>query len=597
MMVKMKLRSIMNAVNEKISIRIFIQFTLFIIIIASSYTTFFIIQQAKSLTKGLLKEGEVYAVLLSYNVRLCVFAENKDMCAGSVDGFFRQKHVVTVSIFTHKGDLLFQQEKREGKMPGKKSAEGRDRLNLIKERINKSDSGLYIGEDPDTYEFWTTIPALLEYPDAEALLLDNKPARSIGSAMGYVGVNLDKGELKEQLDALLLKGIFIGSVFLIVVPAVTYIIARGITRPIEKLQTALGELGQGNMNIQVEVFSRDEIGRLAQAFNKMTVDLKEADELLRKANNDLEMKVVERTVELSSVNEQLQKELDERREAEKKLKGSYEEVLRARILAETANRVKTDFLANMSHELSTPLNSIIGFSEMLSDGLIGTLNDKQKECSSNVCKSGRHLYSLLTQIFDYVQLDSGDLKLKKRLVPLRDAIVLAIKMHEQHALTRNIDLSLDIGPGPDMEIKSDPELFQKIMSNLIDNAVKFTRDGGSVRISARRVKGQNSSESQGSGPKDLSSPSVGDPDTDFVEISVSDTGIGIKEEDMVRLFQSFQQIETPYAKKYEGTGVGLFLTKRLVELHGGRLWVESEPGKGSMFSFTIPAAQGVKSDV
>ena len=172
-------------------------------------------------------------------------------------------------------------------------------------------------------------------------------------------------------------------------------------------------------------------------------------------------------------------------------------------------------------------------------------------------------------------------------------------MLREKAMKHSIKLSLDIAPEADIQLQTDERKLKQVMYNLLSNAIKFTPNGGSVQITARKLGGAEG----GKGFSETSALSRGAPPTvgfrtdgDFIEISVSDTGIGIKNEDLNRLFQPFSQLESAYSKKYEGTGLGLALTKKLVELHGGRIWVESEFGKGSKFSFVIPTAQGVKSD-
>ncbi len=235
----------------------------------------------------------------------------------------------------------------------------------------------------------------------------------------------------------------------------------------------------------------------------------------------------------------------------------------AKLQAVSANRAKSDFLANMSHELRTPLNSILGFSEILIDELYGKLNEKQYDYAKDIYSSGKHLLSLINDILDLSKVESGKLELELDRFPLSDVLNASMTMFKEKTMKHGIKMSIGISPDADIEIEADERKLKQIMFNLLSNAVKFTPDEGSVTVKARR-------------------------DGDFIEISVADTGIGIKIEDMEKLFKPFSQIESAYTKTYEGTGLGLALTKRLVELHGGRIWCESEFGKGSKFSFVIP---------
>ena len=254
----------------------------------------------------------------------------------------------------------------------------------------------------------------------------------------------------------------------------------------------------------------------------------------------------------------LQKELADRtRDAEK-----------AQSEAEAATRAKSDFLANMSHELRTPLNSIIGFSEVLEDELLGSLNVSQREDVQYILKAARHLLSLINDILDLSKVESGKMQLEVDQVSLREILDAMLIMHREKALRHRISLDLQMEPVADMVIEADERKLKQILFNLLSNAVKFTPDGGAVRVMASQVTGARE-----------------------IEISIEDTGIGIKLEDIPKLFKEFSQLDSVYDKKYEGTGLGLALTKKLVELHGGRIQVASEFGKGSRFAFVMPVRQ------
>lgn len=242
--------------------------------------------------------------------------------------------------------------------------------------------------------------------------------------------------------------------------------------------------------------------------------------------------------------------------------------------AEAATRAKSDFLANMSHELRTPLNSIIGFSEVLEDELLGPLNASQREDIQYILKAGRHLLSLINDILDLSKVESGKMKLEVERVPLREMLETMLAMHREKASRHGISLDLQMEPVMGMVIEADERKLKQILFNLLSNAVKFTPDGGSVRVMAREITG---------------APEI--------EISIEDTGIGIKREDIPKLFKEFTQLDSVYDKAYEGTGLGLALTKKLVELHGGRMQVSSEFGKGSRFAFVMPVRQGRRNNV
>lgn len=281
--------------------------------------------------------------------------------------------------------------------------------------------------------------------------------------------------------------------------------------------------------------------------------------------------------ELQAMNEELQAQQEEISEANRKLT--------------EVSRTKSDFLANMSHELRTPLNSVIGFSEVLQDETFGPLNEKQGEYVGHILTSGRHLLSLINDILDLSKVESGRMELERSRFPLRAALDAAMTLLKEKALKNSLELGLEVDPDADVLIDADQRKLKQILFNLLSNAVKFTPAGGSVRVSARRVPGRGIAGMRiGAGPP--TGIGAGEEAPGWIEISVTDTGIGTREEDFPKLFKEFTQLESPYTKEYEGTGLGLALAKKLVELHGGTIGVTSEIDKGSRFHFTLPLGTG-----
>ncbi len=252
---------------------------------------------------------------------------------------------------------------------------------------------------------------------------------------------------------------------------------------------------------------------------------------------------------------------------------------RAKKEAEAANKAKSRFLANMSHELRTPLNHIIGFTELVLDKNFGDLNEVQEEYLSDVHQSSRHLLALINDVLDLSKIEAGKLELERSQVDLRILIENSLGVIREKAAKQEIRLSLNIDGIP-ARIAADERKLKQILYNLLSNAVKFTPDGGEVRVSARRA-GKLEVKTRVIGGKEIG---------DYVEISVSDTGIGLHSKDLERVFDPFEQVFDPIDAKYQGTGLGLSLTRSLVELHGGKIWAESEgAGKGSTFRFFLPS--------
>jgi signal transduction histidine kinase len=229
---------------------------------------------------------------------------------------------------------------------------------------------------------------------------------------------------------------------------------------------------------------------------------------------------------------------------------------------EVASKHKSDFLANMSHELRTPLNAIIGFTQVLQQKLFGDVNDKQEEYLEDIHGSASHLLALINDVLDLSKVEAGQVELDFEPFSLREALERSVVVVRERASKNGVSLALE--PSSDVElVQGDERRIRQVLFNLLSNAVKFTPQGGTVDVSSARLDGE-------------------------VHVSVTDTGPGIAPEDQERIFEEFQQTDVGEAQG-EGTGLGLALSKKLIELHGGRIWVTSEPGKGATFTFTLPA--------
>jgi signal transduction histidine kinase len=235
-------------------------------------------------------------------------------------------------------------------------------------------------------------------------------------------------------------------------------------------------------------------------------------------------------------------------------------------LLEAASRHKSEFLANMSHELRTPLNAILGFSEVLAERMFGEVNEKQAEYLQDILSSGRHLLSLINDILDLSKVEAGRLELELGRFHLPTALDNALTLVRERATRHGITLTQTVAAGVG-DIVADERKVKQILLNLLSNAVKFTPEGGRIGVTATAAE-------------------------DVITIAVSDTGIGIAPEDQAAIFEEFRQVGRDDARKQEGTGLGLTLAKKFVELHGGRIWVQSQLGQGSTFTFTLPFGPG-----
>jgi PAS domain S-box-containing protein len=256
------------------------------------------------------------------------------------------------------------------------------------------------------------------------------------------------------------------------------------------------------------------------------------------------------------------RDVTERRAVGERLRRQNEELEVQYRRAQEANRLKSEFLANMSHELRTPLNAIIGFAELMHDGKVPAPAD-QKEFLGDILASSRHLLHLINDVLDLAKVESGSMHLRAEPVDLVDIVGETRNVLQGMADSKRLDLRVEIAAELG-DIVADSERLKQVVYNLLSNAIKFTPEGGRVTVK------------------------VGPEDADAFRIAVVDTGIGIKPEDIGRLFVEFQQLDASTAKRYPGTGLGLALVRRLVEAQGGRVGVESTPGEGSVFFAVLP---------
>ena len=242
-----------------------------------------------------------------------------------------------------------------------------------------------------------------------------------------------------------------------------------------------------------------------------------------------------------------------------------DELRRVYMELEEVSRHKSEFLASMSHELRTPLNAIIGFSQVLREEMFGSVNEKQAEYLDDIVSSGHYLLSLINDVLDLSKVEAGQVELEVQPFSVREVLERGVVMVRERATEDGVEVALNSDPDVDV-VEGDERRIKQVIFNLLSNAVKFTPSGGAVDVCAARVNGE-------------------------VRIAVADTGPGVAVEDHERIFEEFQQTEAGLQQR-EGTGLGLALSKRFVELHGGRIWLESEPGSGSTFVFTLPVRPG-----
>jgi signal transduction histidine kinase len=376
------------------------------------------------------------------------------------------------------------------------------------------------------------------------ILLDG---REIGRlSLGFSVRNLQVKITQMRNAIFLISSLFLG-LGIIAVVGFSYL----ITRPLRQLSETAERIAGGDFSSRSLIASRDEVGQLSRSFNTMVDRLEITRRDIEELNQSLEKRVQERTRDL-------QKEINERKLVEKDLMIEKER-------AEAASMAKSEFLANMSHELRTPLNAVIGFSQVLSGEYFGKMNPKQIEYANDIATSGAHLLGLINDILDIAKIEAGKSELDLSPVDIRELLEHSFIMIKEKCTIHRITMELRLGGLPNgLTITADGRRLKQVLYNLLSNAAKFTPAKGRIVVGAILT-------------------------ADMLVISVEDTGIGIDPIHHDRIFEEFFQVQGGIRDKTAGTGLGLSLTRRIVDMHGGRIWVESEGiGQGTRVVFTLP---------
>jgi len=402
-----------------------------------------------------------------------------------------------------------------------------------------SNEGLEIAPGEEGYRFFKDHMAVVA-----PVFLD-------GEVVGSVVLAASLDELRNERNALVGIAAVITAISALIALGLAAALQRLLVRPITHLAQVMSRVKSEDVYAHRAVReNNDEIGELIAGFNEMLGRIESQHKELSVYRAHLEKLVHERTAQLESANEQLQ--------------GTVAALRQSRDELAAANESKTTFMANMSHELRTPLNAIIGFSEVMSRKVFGPLgNERYEEYAKDISSSGSHLLGIIGQILDMTRLEAGKMVIECRPTNLRELVDEALTIVGPALEEKEIDLRLTFPEEPHFQLECDPVRVRQVIINLLSNAAKFTDRHGRVAISVE-IEGD-------------------------LFIRISDTGIGIAEENLDRVLIPFAQVEKAYAREHHGAGLGLSLSKGLVEQHGGTLSIASTPGVGTTVTISFPA--------
>lgn len=524
-----------SAGAKKISIAAKFNLLVISLILATSLgiTAYVVHDEITLRQEELLNHGLAVASVAAENSEYGIYTENPDSLEQILDGLFTDEKVLYAAILDRDAAAL-QARFRLPALPlpevaplAKPGLRGETRWQKVADRSGRQ----YL-------ELLTPVYSLPARGTTEIFPEQN----GRGGIIGFLRVGLDQESLRLQLRQFILStGLF--TLLLIGVGSILGLLwTRKITAPLRQLAGVANDISQGNLDHRLEVGSQDEIADLGTAFNQMLEQLREYRCRVERQQQDLEEEVRQRTCELQE---------------------AMDKAIEMAGRAEEASRAKSRFLANMSHEIRTPLNGVLGMTALLR----GTeLTSAQRHYVDTVRHSGEALLDLLSDILDFSRIEAGKLQLEKLDFDLRQPLKEVTELFAGPAGQKGLRLSCDIAPTVPVALSGDPGRLRQVLVNLVSNAVKFT-EAGEVKI--------------------LVTTAMQDPDESLLRFAVNDTGIGIPGEFHDQIFDSFAQVDGSHSRRFGGTGLGLAIARQLVELMGGEIGVDSQPGRGSTFWFTV----------